>query len=453
MAKFELAALTSPISDAEPCGPDLDETGDPDYLNFMATAEGLIPVSFLVQAEDLAGNLVQKPFWERSDDRESVDFAAQLAAAMPLTVKTRDLRLLILLAKFSILDQDLPGFQDCLEAIAVLLEDHWDAVHPRGPDGDFSIRTVVLGTLDDPDPVVLPLRYYPLVQHKNLGAISYRSYMGAAGQVGGGSDTAALAAIERALKKDADLAGLIGTRDTLDGIQKSLTRIGDACAERLGRGAVKFEALPRLVDQIRSLLEEVIVARDPAAASAWAQATPAAPQATEVSGTDAAPLPSPANVNTAEDAAYALAIAAEYFSRSEPSNPALLLVRQAQALIGKSFFEAMQLLVPAQIQYASIRIGSGITLNLPIDRLASANSELPASGPDDSVAADGQRREASQPRPTANSRREAIALLDQVGAYFRAVEPSSPVPLLTDRASGLSGKDFMTLLGDVLPKE
>jgi type VI secretion system protein ImpA len=453
MAKFELAALIGPISDAEPCGPDLDETGDPDYLNFMATAEGLIPVSFLVQAEDSAGNIVQKPLWERSDDRENVDFAAQLAAAAPLAAKTRDLRLLTLLAKFSILDKDLPGFQVCLEATAVLLEEHWDAVHPHGVAGDFSMRAVVLGTLDDPDPVILPLRFYPLCEHKNLGTISYRSYMAAAGQVGGGADTATLASIERALKKDADLAALIGTRDTLDGIQESLTRIRDACAERLGGGIVKFEALPRLVGQIRALLEEVIVARDPAAASASAQAAPAVPQAADV-GT--LPVSSPGDVSTTQDAAYALAVAAEYFSRSEPSNPALLLVRQAQALIGKSFFEVMQLLTPGHVETASLHFGSEVAFDLPLTLLASSSLGPVTPSLDAETASgapvDGSACQIAKGSLAANSRQEAVALLGQVGAYFRAVEPSSPIPLLTDRARSLTGKDFMALLGDVLPK-
>jgi type VI secretion system protein ImpA len=452
MAAFELAALTSPISEAEPCGPDLDELGDPDYLSFMATAEGLIPVSFLVQAEDSTGKILQKPFWDRSDDRESVDFAAQLTAAVPLTAKTRDLRLLTLLAKFSILDKDLPSFQVCLEAIAVLLEERWDTVHPRGADGDLNMRAVVLGTLDDPDPIIFPLRFYPLCEHKNLGTISYRSYMAAAGQVGSGSGATDVASIERALKRDADLTSLIGIRNTLDSTGKSLTRIRDACVERLGGGTVKFEALQSLVDQIRGLLEGVIVARDPAAASASAQAAPAVPQAADVG---ALPVSSPGDLRTTQDAAYALAVAGEYFSRFEPSNPALLLVRQAQALIGKSFFEAMQLLTPAHVETASLHFGSEVGFDLPLTLLASSSSNpllLPDAEPERPATVDQPECQIAKARPAASSRQEAVTLLGHVGAYFRAVEPSSPIPLLTDRARNLTGKDFMALLGDVLPK-
>src|SRR5437667_11670242 len=37
-----VAALCSPLSKADPCGPDLDLAGDPDYLNFFAQTEGLL---------------------------------------------------------------------------------------------------------------------------------------------------------------------------------------------------------------------------------------------------------------------------------------------------------------------------------------------------------------------------------------------------------------------------
>jgi hypothetical protein len=46
------------------------------------------------------------------------------------------------------------------------------------------------------------------------------------------------------------------------------------------------------------------------------------------------------------DAVDALGSVASYFSRNEPSNPALLLVRQALQLTGKSFLEVMLTLVP-----------------------------------------------------------------------------------------------------------
>jgi type VI secretion system protein ImpA len=50
------------------------------------------------------------------------------------------------------------------------------------------------------------------------------------------------------------------------------------------------------------------------------------------------------------------------------------------------------------------------------------------------------------------SRPEAIALLEQVQRFFRKSEPSSPIPMLCERARGMAERDFMSVLREVLPK-
>src|SRR5262245_39347594 len=99
MSGIDLAALTSPLAEGEPCGPDLDLAGDADYMNFVAKAESLLPSSFFSGPDG-------RPF-----DRSSVDFAGELAAMQPLLGRTRDVRLLVILAKFSICNRDLVGFE------------------------------------------------------------------------------------------------------------------------------------------------------------------------------------------------------------------------------------------------------------------------------------------------------------------------------------------------------
>lgn len=49
------------------------------------------------------------------------------------------------------------------------------------------------------------------------------------------------------------------------------------------------------------------------------------------------------------------------------------------------------------------------------------------------------------------TRDDAIRTLEAVAAYFRKHEPSSPVPLFIERAKRLVGKDFLTVLEDVIP--
>jgi type VI secretion system protein ImpA len=49
------------------------------------------------------------------------------------------------------------------------------------------------------------------------------------------------------------------------------------------------------------------------------------------------------------------------------------------------------------------------------------------------------------------SRQDAIRALDAVAEFFRRSEPSSPVPLLVDRAKRLVSKSFLEVLADVAP--
>lgn len=49
------------------------------------------------------------------------------------------------------------------------------------------------------------------------------------------------------------------------------------------------------------------------------------------------------------------------------------------------------------------------------------------------------------------SRQDAARALDRVIQYFRSNEPSSPVPLLLERAKGLMDKNFMEIIEDIAP--
>ena len=50
-----------------------------------------------------------------------------------------------------------------------------------------------------------------------------------------------------------------------------------------------------------------------------------------------------------------------------------------------------------------------------------------------------------------HSRSEAIRVLTQIAEYFRKTEPASPVPYFIDRAVRLVDRNFMSLLGDLVP--
>src|SRR5438105_897955 len=67
-------------------------------------------------------------------------------------------------------------------AIAEWLDNFRDEVHPRADDGDLGARVAALGSLELPT-VVFPLQYAALCGGRRIGAVTYRSWMIASGEV------------------------------------------------------------------------------------------------------------------------------------------------------------------------------------------------------------------------------------------------------------------------------
>jgi type VI secretion system protein ImpA len=414
------------LSETDPCGPDLDLVGDADYLNFFAQTEGLLPSSFFSSDDG-------KPF-----DRSSVDLRSQVDAINPLWERSRDLRLLVMRARLLILDRDLGGFATTIAAIAQWLDEFWDDVHPRATDDDFGARIAALGALDLPT-VVFPLQYAPLAEGRRIGAVTYRAWMIASGEVKPrpGEQKHPSATLTGAIA-DAALEAFTATRRNVAMLKTSLGRIREIFMMH-GR-SLGLENLPALVDKIQGFVDPRAVLDEESAAQLTEGDDISAPAKERI--TVGAVGEPPASLAEAQQA---LAAIAAYYSRSEPSSPTLPLVRQAHQLIGKSFFEVMSILVPTQMDKAAFQIGADQFFELPLGKL----SKLPEGVPD------GQARPPEGGRSVQyriESRAQAIALLEQVQRFFRHAEPSSPVPMLCDRARALAERDFMGVLREVLPK-
>ncbi len=429
-----VAALCSPLSKADPCGPDLDAAGDTDYLNFFAQTEGLLPSTFFSSDDG-------KPF-----DRAAVDLPGQVAAIAPLWARSRDLRLLVVRARLLILDRDLGGFAATVAAIAQWLDAYWDDVHPRAAGGDLAPRVAVLGALDLPT-VTFPLQYAPLCEARRVGAVTYRAWMIASGEVKprAGEQKHPSAALTEAVA-DAAPEDMAATRRHVAMLRASLGRIREIFL--MHGSSLGLETLPQLVDKLRGFVDpRAALQAETAAQSAEGDDSPAG---AKERGAAAALGGAPTSLTEAQQA---LAAIAAYYSRSEPSSPTLPLVRQAHQLIGKSFFEVMSILVPTQMDKAAFQIGAEQFFELPVGKLSKLSEAAPPSPSGTGQAATAAPSEGGEsPQYRIESRSQAIALLEQVQRFFRHAEPSSPVPMLCDRARALAERDFMGVLREVLPK-
>jgi len=400
-----------PISEDAPCGPDLDMDGDMAFMNFTASIEGQLPDSYF------------------DFDRASIDFKTALATAAELGKRTQDLRLVLLSAKLSILNRDLYAFADRVAEATWLLQNRWDEVHPQAEGGKFSSRLAQLATLDDNPVVVLPLQYATLLQSDREGPLSFRAVMITTGDAKPreGEKLANAGAIERMLTSTVETEALSRLYATLTRLRDDLGAITAITAERVDHErAVKFDALGALVGKILEFAQGALARRDPRLAPAPMTSESGEAGEGEASG-------APQSFASLEDVDNALAAALGYFQTREPSSPALLLIAQARATLGKNLYEVIRLLAPRHAEAARVFVG-------PAGAFA-----IPVSGLQDAPALDFSPGEAEP----AETRNHAFSIIEQVAAYLRVVEPSSPAPYLLDRARTLATRDFLSLLSEV----
>jgi len=430
---IDYSAVKSPVSDESACGADLEAEADDDYLNYVAAAEGRLPSSFFAFS------------------RDSIDLKDEIKTLSGLLARSRDIRLLTLAAKFSILSGDLVGFADAVDAIAHLITHQWEEVYPRGNDGDFTFRRVQIESLDDMPSTALPLQYAPLVRDRRHGVISLRTHLVAIGETQAREGETALdaATIREALLTSEDLDELKRKYDATCRLEQALKLIPERYMEATGYSeSLAFERIAPIVHKIRELIEGPLRERDPAAAAAAETAPETEPgEGPAGAGSDTASPRAGAHIRLENlDAAISALKAAErYFAGREPSNPCILLIRQAQQLVGKSFLEAMQLLVPGRLETATVQLGGAQALSIPINQLGAFAA---AEGTGDSRNGGTGGGEASF---SADSRSDAVDLIAAAERYFVEFEPSSPVPLLLVRARSYVNRDFFSLLNEFAP--
>ena len=148
---------------------------------------------------------------------------------------------------------------------------------------------------------------------------------------------------------------------------------------------------------------------------------------------------------------------------------AALLDVSAEALASASGAATQAYDSVTNIEVALVRhVGSSQALNLDpltrqLRRIRDLLASAPAAVPDAAMAppAEGEEGGASAPGASAagpaaisgeiGSRADVVRMLDKILAYYQRYEPSSPVPMLLERAKRLAPKSFFEVLEDLAP--
>lgn len=434
MGIFDFVA--NPVTGDDPCGPDLDGTDEYDVT--LSDIEGKWPDSYL----NYLNPDKFTPF------KPGFDAEAELAPLQALLKKSHDIRLLVPCAKFAIMSGNIAAFSEAVGTIARLLGEHWEGVHPRASDGSNAMRESHLSRLTETATIMLPLQDAPFCTLRRLGKISYRTYLLATKAVAPREKEAVLdeATLRDGLVKHDEFDDIVNAAGHLNSAAAALAQIRAQFVEKDGaQNAPDFEKLTALLADYGAFLRSIMHERDPLLA-APGEAAPAAPEGeaaeagSEAEGAAPAAPPKGLLIGSTPEAAAALKAVEAYFHTREPSNPATLLVRQAQQLVGKSFIEAMVILNPALAEKAAIKIGGDVAL-----AITSAQMKALAQAPAAAAAASGV------PEPVITNRAEALAHMEAIEKYYQRTEPSSPIPLLLGRARSYSGRDFAALMKEIGP--
>ncbi len=340
-----------PPPDGTPAGPNLEADADDQIFGEMERAARGRPESQFGSTIEAA----QPPDWN-----ETASLALQILA------RSRDLRVMVLLAMARINQADLPGFAAVLATIRHHIETMWDHIHPQldpedEPPNDPMLRVNCVAPLEEVARVLRPLRELPLARLPKGRPIAWR-----------------------------DVAVLDGQLEPEPG-------------------------RPKLAEaEIRATFART----NPAALASLAQA---------------------ADDSLAELAGIIAALSA-HGPDSPPDLKGLVrLLRDVKATIGR---------FPANLAEDEPDSGEAPGPDTSPDR---APDGAPDGAPDRAPAPRASRAVSIRSLAALHDREDALAALDLASAYFRDHEPSSPVPLLIDRARRLAGMPFLDILRDLAP--
>lgn len=417
------------ISAGEPSGPDPDL--DPDVMNFMAVAEGQLPPSY------------------REFNRKAFDAKPILKSLTEHLARSRDIRFLVMAAKYHILSDDLVGFSDAIAALSRLLSRQWETCHPAEATNRVELRAAYLRSLDDLPTSVLPFQNSTLLVDRRTGAVTVRTVLLAKKLLAARAGESALdeSTVRDIFIRFESFEDVLAIHNAVQTIVRETAAIKQLFIDKVGYGSEpSFDQLSDLSQKIGAFLQDIVNTRapQPEATNAGGGAAESADAHIIVAAVPTGQIPGVASdIASFSDVSAALQAAIDYYAVQEPSSPALLLLRQAHQLIGVSFLDAMRILAPAIVEKVKISIGGEAPFSLSFAQLSGLAALDAQSG-----------TESPEARSyVAANRAEAVNLMRKVEQFYFQTEPSSPIPLLVERARLLVSKNFTELLKEMSKKD
>lgn len=337
MSTFDVDALLLPLDAQAPCGPPEMEY-DEVYQSLEAAARGK----------------PEQQFGDTVIPAEDPDWAQMRTLALALFTRTLDLRVALHLLRASLHTHGLGALTDGLTLVTGLLERHWDHVWPQldAEDGnDPTERLNALAPLHDLMSVLADVRAARLPGDRS--GVTGRMLELASGKAAAGADEKlpSIAALRPVLR--AAEAAEPGFVAALVGLPAQVARLDALLSERVSTASPDFKPLRLLVKAIAEVAagagEGVAAPAEavpPIGGASAAVPMPGMPAMSVMPGMVWSPPPAAGEITCRDDAIRMLERVCEWIERHEPSHPAPLLIKRAQRLMTKNFFEIIRDLAP-----------------------------------------------------------------------------------------------------------
>ena len=309
------------VAQDAPCGPDLQY--DQDFLALEAAARG--------KPEQQYGTTIIPA--------EEPDWPGLAKSASALLDRAHDLRVLAYYARAATHTEGLRGLADALGVVREWLTKYWEPLHPTlviDGEPEPEIRMFALSALADGDGLLRDLRAADLLRNPAI-QVTIRDAEKILDPKLGTSDAGVglaqlRAALGDAIAKDNALlpepAAIVATVTAIR--TELLQHLEPSELPDLAGLAELMKPIAATVEEIRTEVTGVAADGAPAAA---ADGAPAAAHAV-------------GDIRSREDALRALDRVCDFLGRSEPTNPAPLLIRRAQRLMTMPFMDIIRELAP-----------------------------------------------------------------------------------------------------------
>lgn len=349
---IKVEELLAPVSVDDPAGPSLQ--WDPDYAEMKTLVEG-VP---------------QKEMGESVIPGVDPDWPAAVKATTAMLKRTKDLQTAVYLDLSLLRTEGLPGLRDGLRVLKGMVELYWDVFFPKlDPDdnNDPTERVNILRAFASRDAgirgdstMVMALREAPLTDSRAAGRFGLRDIAIANGEITvepKEGETNPDPGLIEAAARDTDGATLQGMRDAATEAATLVKEIETLVDQKVGAGAgVDFKDFNTTLQAAGKQLDRFLSYHGMGEAppdDVPSQDGGAAP----AKGTTSAPSRQAGEVASNADVIRMLEKICAFYERTEPSSPIPLLLRRAQRLVGKNFWEVLQELSPDAIH--AIKVISG----------------------------------------------------------------------------------------------